>query len=251
MNKSFGPEQTNAFFFYFALWVLAVGLAGFGPGFVEAVRSGFYGIPVYVHAHAVLMIGWLLLLATQAFLIWRDQRVSHHRLGRIAAVVFIGAYLTMWMLALNNLVKPVPDFVDVALSKIFALQTRSLMLMPFLFGFAIVSAFRDTETHRRLMVLISALIVEAAIVRMDWLPGVDGLRTGLPTITAYSLVLLLPVPVFDLLTRGRLHNATVLILVVAVASKAFAFWAWGSPAWIDFTNVIEDVLTPFWPLRTA
>ena len=152
------------------------------------------------------------------------------------------------MLALNNLVKPVPEFVDVALEKIFALQVRSLLLLPLLFGFALYSASRDTGTHRRLMALISALIVEAAIVRMNWLPGVDGLRTELSTITLYSLLFLIPIVVFDLISRGRLHRATLLILVIAGASKALAFWAWSSPTWLRITGGIERYLEAAWPL---
>ncbi|MEM1438236.1 MAG: hypothetical protein AAF545_05910 [Pseudomonadota bacterium] len=241
-------NDSSGFFFCYALGVLAVGLAGFGPGFVVALSHGLSGIPGYVHLHAILMVGWLLLLSTQAFLVWRNRVSSHRKLGIFSAMVFALAYITMWMLTLNNLVKPVPEFVDVALEKIFALQVRSLLLLPLLFGFALDSASRDTGTHRRLIALISALIVEAAIVRMNWLPGVDGLRTELSTITLYSLLFLIPMIVFDLISRGRLHRATLLILVIAGASKAFAFWAWSSPTWLRFTGGIERYLEATWPL---
>ncbi|MEO0606833.1 MAG: hypothetical protein AAFY82_01280 [Pseudomonadota bacterium] len=196
MKKAFYAVNRNdaRFFFFAAIVVLAFGLIGFLPTFVAAMFAGFDTIPMRVHIHGVFMVGWLILLATQAYLVWQDRLISHRFFGRLGVLLFFLAYASLVTLAVNNLMKTVPPFVDVGLSKVFALQIKSIVFMPILFGLAIWTAHRDTDAHRRLMVLLSAMLVEAAVVRMPWLPGVDGLNTAPLTIVAYSLIPLLPVP---------------------------------------------------------
>lgn len=247
MSKAKHSSDDAGFFFAAALLVLSFGLLGFGPSFIAAAAAGFSTIPMRVHIHGVFMVGWLLLVAFQAWLIWRGHNPRHRIFGRLGVILFALAYLSMGVLAFNNLMKEVPPFVDEALGKIFALQVKALIIVPIMFALALWQAPRDSAGHRRLMIILTASMMGAAVVRMGWLPGIDGLRSHILAIHAYNLLPVLVVPTYDLLKLGKLHRSTQFGVVLILASMAAVTFAWYSPTWITFTRGIETFLLPFWP----
>jgi len=240
-------KQDAAFFLCASIFIFCFAVAGFGRSLMIAIQQGVLSVPWRVHIHGAAMMGWLTLLTVQAGLIWRGQYRSHRYLGRLGVALFIIAYASLVILAVNNLMKDVPPHIDRALSNIFALQMKSIVLIPLVFCLAIWAARRDSFAHRRFLVLMSAMLVEASVVRMPWLPGVDGLNTAAYTVVGYGMIPILPVIGYDLLAYGRLHWATTMGLLIAVGGKVLSILAIHSPYWIPFTDGIETLLRPLWP----
>lgn len=247
-TKAVSDRQEAKYFAALALAPLAYGVAGFGPGFFSSLGHGYLEIPLYVHAHAVLMMGWLSIFLTQALLIACGKQHWHRVLGRIGIVWLTTALATMAMLSLNNLAKPVPPPVDVFLGKLFSLQVSALVLGPVFLFLALRSLPDKSDHHRRYMSLLTLFLVEAATVRMGWLPGVNGLDTSVLAALLYPSFMLLLLIALDVKMLGRLHSATVTGLVLIFLSKLFCFWAWQSPFWQAATSSLETFLRPNWPL---
>ena len=236
------PAAENRFFFAYTLMALLVGLLGFGPSFIAGIAAGFDTIPLVVHLHGLFMMGWLVLLATQGFLIWRGVPAVHRQLGKLSVLLFPLMWGTMLILALNNQVKPVPPPIDLLLSRLFAAQLGALFLTPVFFLLALSEAPRNSSVHKRLMVLLTGLMLGAAIMRLNFLPGIAGPDTNITLYQIYTLLVLIPVPIFDFLTFGRVTRGTLTAMLPIFFSKVFILWAWSSETWIAITKGVEQAL---------
>lgn len=84
--------------------------------------------------------------------------------------------------------------------------------------------------HKRLMTLATFVLVQAALDRMHWLPGL-----GLPGfresgVRGYAL-LLLPRFAFDLITLKRIHPATLIGSSLIVAMHGVVGFYWADESW--------------------
>ena len=95
---------------------------------------------------------------------------------------------------------------------------------------------RDRETHKRMMILATFAVIDAALGRMNWLPGWSGNNfmssaNGYDAIHVYQLLLLAPVVVHDTLRFRRVHWAYLLGGGLFVCFAWATHVAWSSPAW--------------------
>jgi hypothetical protein len=83
----FAPSHPADRDFFLALvgltWLGIVG--GFGLDMIDHVRNSSRAYPLIVHFHALLFVGWLVLLTTQVLLIRNRRADLHRRLGMAAA----------------------------------------------------------------------------------------------------------------------------------------------------------------------
>jgi hypothetical protein len=89
---------------------------------------------------------------------------------------------------------------------------------------------RRPDVHKRLMVLATISLLTAPIARLP----LSLLRYGPPASFALTDLFLVPLVLYDLITRGRLHRATAWGAIVLIASQplrlmvshriAFATW---------------------------
>src|ERR1700743_3151782 len=60
-------------------------ICGFGLDVIDHVRHSTYAYPLIVHVHALIFVGWLVLLTSQVLLIRRRRMDIHRRLGMAGA----------------------------------------------------------------------------------------------------------------------------------------------------------------------
>lgn len=167
-------------------------------------RSSF-GLPLWVHAHAVTFFGWLVLFLLQTSLIAAGNRRFHRWLGWIGAgwsmaIVVVGTLTTIWSVRLGR----TPFFFTPAF---FIVLDPASALAFFGLTMAGIVQRRNTGWHRRLIVCGMAELTGPGYGRFLPVPFVIPYAGWL----VFAAILLIPVvgATIDWRRRGRLHPAWV------------------------------------------
>ncbi len=104
----------------------------------------------------------------------------------------------------------------------------------------------STQTHKRLIIFVSFLILDAAFFRMTWLPGMSGASGPIWPLHLYHLLALTPLFGFDVRTLGRLHPVTLYGTLFILVVKAFSVWIWNSETWLAQAALVEKSIGSWW-----
>ena len=115
-------------------------------------------------------------------------------------------------------------------SNILFLQIRSIVLFPMFLGWAMAVRRTDAETHKRMLILATFVLLDAAVARHVWLPGNDIAVSYDPT-HIYWLLLLVPALVHDTIRLGRLHRAYLVGLARILPCVIATHFVWNTPRW--------------------
>jgi hypothetical protein len=215
-------------------WFLViVAIVGFAPRSFAIVTGTMRSPPLVVHLHAAVMASWVGLLAVQSTLALAARIDLHRKFGLAALVV---APLVLIMLIAVTIVRQNDAFGtpgELAVNNILFLQIRAIVLFPTFFVWAIVTRRRDPQTHKRMMLMATFMLLDAGIARMGWLPYNEFPRSYL-AVHAYLLLLMIPPLLYDLLRLGRVHRAWVWGLALALPWMVATEFVWGSHWWRHF-----------------
>lgn len=241
---------------FMAAWFVAITLTGFVPDSlmkVEMVKAGARApFPLVLHAHAVLMGAFLVLLLTQSLLMATGQRERHMWLGGAAfllvpAIVIVGIilvptiYQQVWHAAqsapppVQEKLKPLLGFLE----NISLLQMRIGILFPLCVALALRARRTDAGFHKRMMFLATVLPLPAAIDRIEWLPST---MPGNPLATdLYTLLAISPMLLWDLIRTKSVPRAYWVWLGLFLPFAVLAQLLWDKPGWHAF---ISQLLRP-------
>lgn len=225
---------------------IATALTGFIPTSIRvlgAVQAGQRPpLPPILHVHAVLMGSWLLLFLAQALLMATGRRAQHKRLGLLAAVLapavvvaMIGIVKSSWSMNASlppDLLTPGASRRINFMSNVLLEQVRMAVLFAVFVSWAFLCRRQDPETHKRMMVLATVVPLPAAIDRIAWLPAT--MAQGPTFMPFYTLLWLLPVLIYDLAQRRRVHRAYVIGIALHLPFVIASYVLWGSPWWFEF-----------------
>lgn len=195
------------FFTGMAVAIVITAVAGFARTYflrpvLPAPAVAPYGLTPLIHLHAVLFTGWVLLFLAQARLVAARRIDLHRKLGLAAAVVAVLMVGVGTLVAVQGALRGVAPF---------GMDPRRFMIVPLfavvlfaVFAAAGLRARRDPQSHKRLMLLATIAILPPAIARWVLLLGL-----GPPVVFAVATLFLVPLVVWDLKTRGRLHPVTL------------------------------------------
>lgn len=239
--------EQQIFVFTAALFV-ALTLAGFVPSSIAKVQAVEAGarppFPVVLHVHAALMGAWLLLLLTQSVLVARGRPAVHRVLGMfgaamVPAIVVTGVLLTittwegLWSPAAAAAMPPaVLEETRTFVSNILLLQARALIAFPVFITWALLLRRRDADSHRRLMLLGTAVPVLAGIDRLTMELGWTTMPASPLALDFYLLASVLPLLAWDLLRRRQVHRTTQLWLLVNLPLAIATNLLWNSQWWL-------------------
>jgi hypothetical protein len=243
-------ERGEARFFFTMACLMAALIVG-GFAFNLATGRSSFALPLVVHLHAVVMMGWVGLYLTQNYLVFSDNIALHRRLGWLSAVfvpaiMVMGLAITRWTMQSRG----GPPFFDQ--NQFLFSNPSHLFLMAILVAWA-VSVRRNTGWHRRLMFCAFAMLLGPGIGRL--LPA--------PLLIPYAwyLTALLPAVLFpaigalaDKRRYGAVHPAWLcgigLLLAVQVGADLVAYSDWGVAFTQDFiagTPGAERPMQAFFP----
>ena len=210
-----------------------VAISGFAPRSFAILTGAMRSPPLVVHLHAAVMASWVVLLALQASLSLAGRMDLHRKWG-LASLVIAPLVLIMLItvtVVRQNAAAGTPGGPTV--NNILFLQIRSIVLFPTFFIWGLRTRRTDPQMHKRMMLLATLMLLDAAIARMGWLPYNEFPRSYL-AVHLYLLLLIVPALLHDQLRLGRIHRAWAwglgLILPWVIATEL----VWGTHWWRTF-----------------
>ncbi len=221
-------SHAQYFYFYMALSCIAVAFLGFAPTYFMPMAAGKLQHMPVVHFHGLLFFVWTLYFAFQSWLAASGRVLRHRTVGLIGVSLATAMVISGFLVAVNAMQRSAAigmrdegiAFVIVPLS--------GMVFFAAVFTLAIAYV-REKEIHKRLMLLASISLLDAAVAR--WFltfmapAGAVGpppvFVTIPPAFVAY--LLLVAAMVYDWRTRGRPHPVYVYGGIALVAVK-FLNW---------------------------
>ena len=185
-------------------------------------------IPVLI-LHGVVFSSWIVLFITQTSLVAAKKTRTHMRLGVAGGVLACLMIIIGTVTAIIRAKGPSP---------IPGTNVLSFLTIPLgdllVFGILIGSAFyyrRRLDIHKRLMLMGTIGILPAAVARLPF----GFMEQGGPfAFYGLSDLFIVPCLIFDFVSHGRPHRATMLATVLIVASQPLRLVIGGTHAWLVF-----------------
>lgn len=223
--------RERMFYTTMALAILIVIFVGFSRTFY--LRPYYFPerlIPLLI-VHGTIFSSWIALFVTQTMLVATKNTRIHMKLGVAGLVIaplmlLIGTYTA---LVRAKGPSPLPDVNPLAF---LTIPLGDMLIFGILFGAAYY--YRNKlATHKRLMLLASIALLPAGVARWP----IHFIETGGPLVF-YGLADLFIVPclIFDIITRGKPHRATVLGGLLIIVSHPLRLIIGGTHAWIAFAT---------------
>lgn len=217
---------------------------GMTVAFVITVFYGFartyYLRPYFVtpsltpllHLHGIVFTSWLVLLLVQTTLVAAKRTDIHRRLGIIGGViatlmVVIGSGTAI----IRAKITEVPPGTSSPLS-FLAIPLGDMLVFAILVGAGFYFR-RRADVHKRLMLLATISILPAATAR---LPFAFIQEVGPLAFFGLADLFIVACLIYDLVTRGRLHRATVWGGFLIVVSQPLRLVIGNTQAWLTFAT---------------
>ena len=223
----------RAFYGGMSLAILAAVCLGFGRTFF--LRPWFPGVPVpperFFLLHGTAFAGWCVLLVVQARLVGARRVDLHRRLGALGAVL-AAAMVVLGVTGAIIAARRPGGFIgpQVPPLQFLAIPIFDIALFGSLVGLALAWR-RDPQTHKRLILVGTITLLTAAIARWPFL-----LESGPPLLFGLTDLFLVPLVVWDLVTRGRAHPATLWGGIALVVSQPARLMLSGTAMWLAFAG---------------
>ena len=203
------------FYVWCALGCAVVAFLGFTPTyFAPLVRGSFSASPI-VHIHGIVFFSWTLFFTYQAWLVANGRTMRHRDVGLIGislatAMTFLGLLVAVASATRAGALGFLGDAKHFMIVPVAGISTFAV-----LFAIAIANV-KNKEVHKRLMLVATASILDAAVARwfLTFLapPPAPGASPVPPVNVAIGPALLVDLfiiagIVHDWRTRGRPHPA--------------------------------------------
>jgi len=192
----------NLFFFGMALLILATVFLGFAKTYFLA---GVFRAPLpnlLIHMHGAAFTLWMLLLITQTSLVAAGRVDIHRKLG-IAGFCLACLMVALGTLAATNmLARGDPPFADP--KAFYAVTLLDMVLFAMMVFFAFRTR-RDSSTHKRLILLATIGLLDAAFCRWPFAL----FRANVPMTFLFLYLFILLLATYDLWSMRRVHRATL------------------------------------------
>ena len=144
---------------------VAIAFLGFLPTYWVPLFSGTLAAPPITHLHALFFYGWTLFLLRQTWLAGAGEIGSHRALG-VAGVALATGMLFVGLNAAATSVRIAEAAGSGEAGRRFAIvAVTAVLLFAVLVAIALLNV-RKPEVHKRLMVVATASILQAAVGRM-------------------------------------------------------------------------------------
>jgi uncharacterized membrane protein YozB (DUF420 family) len=224
--------KDRAFYGGMSVAILATVVRGFARSWF--FRSSYFSTPLATigKVHGSIFLSWILLFGVQTVLIARRRVDLHRRLGVIGGVLAAAMVIAGLTIAIVSLRYNVAHGNLRALS-FFAIPAGNMVVFPILVAAAFVWR-RNPETHKRLMLLATISVIDAAVAR--WPLAI--MANGPAVFFAISDLYILAGIVFDWRSRGRPHPAYLWGGLLIVGSQVVRLAVWHTAWWIAFARML-------------
>ena len=234
------------FYVRMAASFVAIALIGFAPTYWIPLGRGLLVVSPITHVHAFFFYSWTLLFLYQTALAASGQLARHRELGMLGIAVATGMCFVGMGMTINSLKQG--EAAGYATARPFAIVSFSaIVLFAVLVGIAIRNV-RKPEVHKRLMIVATASLLQAAVGRWFLLFLAPPRPAGLvgPMVPPPVAVTVLPGLVVDLLivaamihdrrTRGSVHRVYWIAGAAVLAVQVLRVPVSTTAAWTTVTN---------------
>ena len=244
-EAAFAATATDRFYARMAIVCLAVGVIGFSPTYWVPLLRGTLEVAPLAHVHALCFYGWLLLFVRQSALAASGQYVRHRALGLLGIALASGMFFVGLGMSMHSLKESIADGFEPAARAFTIVPISGITLFGILFAVAIARV-HDRDVHKRLMLVNTAGILQAAVGRWFVLFLAPPTTAGQPVSPPPVFVTVMPGLVVDLLivagmiydwrTRGRVHRVYWIAGGVTLAVQVLRVPLSQTDAWLRVTN---------------
>jgi hypothetical protein len=245
-------EKVHLFYVWMAAACAVVAFGGFAPTYWLQLPAGtFVGSPL-VHIHGALFSSWTLLLLSQTVLA-ANGRLRNHRAWGLAGISLATAMVFMGLaVAIQTL--------TAGLRAGYGDHSRAFLILPISgivlfagFFIAAIANIQRPEAHKRLMLMATITLLQAAMARIFFVlitGGGPGLRPGLgpPPPLVIGLVpslitelLIVAGLVYDWRTRGRPHPVWLIGAALTTAVILLRGPLSGTQGWLTFADGLARI----------
>jgi hypothetical protein len=235
---------------FFAAFVIACWIGvffGFYPASsARMMGKADYVAPTILHIHALLFVGWLVMLTAQVALV-RTRRTAIHRKIGLAGFVLVPAMvysgLAAELFSQRFYIQRTDDGLAFFILPLFYVAAFAAFAVA-----ALLRARRDPAGHKRLLLMATAVIVGAAYARWWGSALRDAFGNGywgmiVNTFAGTNLILAAAIA-FDLVTRGRPHRVYLIGVPVLVAGQPVCSWIYHAPWWPPLSRELIEIRLP-------
>jgi hypothetical protein len=220
------------FFTGMTLTMALTAFAGFAPSFY--LRSASYAGPPLtslVIFHGVLMTIWMLANIVQTSLIAAGNRQLHRTLGWLFAALALLIIVTGPQVGIGTIKRgALPP--GLTAEQFFMLPMAGAVMFALFVGLGVWQR-NNAQAHKRLMLLSTISILDAAIARM---PGMFAL--GPLAFFAVADAFIVVGAVYDYATRGRVHRVWIWGGLAIVVSQVARLAISTTAAWASFVQFL-------------
>jgi hypothetical protein len=220
----------RAFFTGISLLMVFAVFLGFSRSYYLKGLYGTPALPTLFHVHGLLFTAWMVFLVVQTGLIASRRTDLHRRIGVaggvLAAAMTVAAMAMTMDLARRSATAPTDIGLAFTIVPFF-----TVAVFPVLVGVALLNR-RQPEVHKRLMLIATLELVTAGVARI---PGAG----SMPLFFVLTDVGLAAILLYDVITRGRPHSATVWGGLFLIATQVIRTTAGASAAWIAFARMLS------------
>ncbi|MGO9255473.1 MAG: hypothetical protein ACLQU1_04115 [Bryobacteraceae bacterium] len=224
--------KDRAFYSAMSIAAIAAVFRGFARSYF--LRSQFFTAPLapVAKVHGAIFVSWTILFLVQTVLVARRRTHLHRRLGVAGAVLAGAMVIAGTAIAIVSLRYNFAHGNLGALS-FFAIPVGDMVVFPVLVAAALVLR-RQSEMHKRLMLLATISILDAAVAR--WPVAI--MTKGPPAFFAVTDLFIMAGVVFDIASRGRVHRAYIWGGLLIVGSQLLRLAVWHTAGWIAFAKML-------------
>jgi hypothetical protein len=216
-------------------------VAMFGTIFLGFARS-FFLRPLFpdlptppetiFYVHGAAFTAWLVLLVAQPVLVGIGRTDLHRRLGWVGAALAVAMVVLGTAGALVAARRPT-GFIGIPIPPLQFLVVPFFDMVLFATFVALaIAKRRDTQGHKRLMLLASVNLLAAGIARWPFAM----MAGGPPVYFGLEDLFIVALAAWDFRSRGRLHPATLWGGLAIIVSQPLRLVLSGTAVWLSFAR---------------
>jgi hypothetical protein len=223
-------RRDRLFFSGMAIAATIVVFAGFAPTYYLKAAFGAPPLPPLLHAHGLIFTSWIALFVVQTRLIAARRTPLHRRLGVLGALLAVAMLIVGTLAAIASARRGFTPPGGPPPLTFLIIPLGDLLVFGVLVSAAIYFR-RQSQTHKRLMLLATLALLTPAIAR---LPGIAA--AGPPAFWGLTDLFIVACLVYDRVTSGRIHPAFKWGALFVLAMQPLRLIVGGTAPWLAFAQ---------------
>lgn len=231
LDRTLNRNSERQYFLWVAVFALTLVIAGFTRTYFLHRFFKTPDLSFFIHIHAVVMMGWIVLFVIQTLLI-RWRRIGWHRM-----LGYVGAGYAVLVVAMGSSATFVAARREVRAASaqqagfltVLCLELTQMAMFACLVALSVYLKHCPAY-HKRFMILATLCMLPNPMVRLLVLLGV----TDFPTMLTVWAVIVATIVTIDVLRRGEIHPAFAFGGSAIIGLLYCAYFVSVTPLWQTF-----------------